>query len=235
MGLAFDQSSSVFIDTLVNFGKNNTQGRTFLGNVFAQNKTAPNLFTVLLGRTDDPAGDQEGVFTIGEYDPEFKNVAQQPKLTRTPAQVVNITTEPRWSIQMDKMLVNGKEFKFNKSLVSEAPAGKTVMVLDTGFTFSQFPPAAVDFIYSSINGSVQNKTSGLWTVPCDQTTKLEFVFGGKTIPIHPLDISVVKNVGNQTVCQNTFRNLNLPAGAEGADIGFDGIMGVPFLKNVYAS
>ena len=128
MGLAFDQSSTVFIETILSFGRNNTQGRTFLGNIFAQNKTAPNLFTVLLGRTDDPAGDQEGVFTIGEYDPEFKTVAQQPKLTRTPAQLDNITTEPRWSIQMDKMLVNGKEFKFNKSAVPEAAAGKTVMV-----------------------------------------------------------------------------------------------------------
>ncbi|CAL1714604.1 unnamed protein product [Somion occarium] len=235
MGLAFDQASTVFVETLLSFGRNNTQGRTFLGNIFAQNTSAPNLFTVLLGRTDDPNGDQEGVFTIGEYEPVFKNITSQPKLNRTPAQLVNITTEPRWSIQMDKMVVNRKEFKFNKSNVAEAAAGKTVMVLDTGFTFSQFPPAAVDFIYSSIEGSKFNKTSGLWEVPCENTTNLEFDFGGKKFPIHPLDITVVKNVGNKTVCQNTFRNLNLPASALGSDIGFDAIMGVPFLKNVYAS
>ncbi|KAI0078707.1 acid protease [Panus rudis PR-1116 ss-1] len=235
LGLAFDQSSNVFLESLLTFGRNDTSGRTFLGNIFAQNKQAPNMFAVTLGRKDDPEGDDDGVFTIGEYDPEFQDVASQPKLDRTPAQLHNLTTQPRWSVQMDKMVVNGQEFQFNQSCVSEAAPGKTVMVLDTGFTFSQFPPAAVDFIYGSIPGAVKNETSGIWTVPCDCTTKLEFFFGGQSYLVHPLDISVVKNVNGQAVCQSTFRNLNIPPEAAGSDIGFDGILGVPFLKNVYTS
>lgn len=148
-----------------------------MSRLFAQNKTAPNLFTVLLGRTYDKDGPEEGAFTIGEYVQGLEDVSKQTKLYRTPAQTVNITDTPRWSVQMDAMTVNGKKFAFNKSVVAEADPGKQVVVLDTGFTFSQIPPQAVDFIYSSIPGAHLNSTSGLWQVPCENTTELAFEFG----------------------------------------------------------
>lgn len=175
MGLAFDQGSDVFVEMAVQ--TNTSVGRTFLSNVFAQNTSAPNMFSVLLGRTGDTDGNQEGIFTIAEYDPGFPNITCQPKLPRTPAQLDNFTTLPRWSVEMDSMKINGKAFQFNKSSVAEAAPGKTIAVLDTGFTFSQIPPAAVDFIYQSIPGSVKNMTTGVYTVPCDATTDLTFEFG----------------------------------------------------------
>ena len=116
-------------------------------------------------------------FTISEYVDGFEDVAKQTKLFRTPAQTVNITDTPRWSVIMDSMTVNGKKFKFNESVVDEVEDDKQVVVLDTGFTFSQLPPAAVDFIYSSIPGAKFNSTSGLWVVPCESTTQLSFEFG----------------------------------------------------------
>ena len=148
-----------------------------MSNIFAQNTSAPNMFTVLLGRSYDKDGPEEGAFTISEYVDGFEDVAKQTKLFRTPAQTVNITDTPRWSVIMDSMTVNGKKFKFNESVVDEVEDDKQVVVLDTGFTFSQLPPAAVDFIYSSIPGAKFNSTSGLWVVPCESTTQLSFEFG----------------------------------------------------------
>lgn len=177
LGLAFDQGSDVFVETFVQSGNNDTSGRTFLSNVFSQNASSPNMFSVLLGRTDDTDGQQEGIFTIGEYDPAFPQITEQPKLPRTPAQLEQVTTLPRWSLQMDSMKVNGKAFQFNKSSVAEADLGKTVTVLDTGFTFSQIPPAAVDFIYQSIPGNKFNDATGLYELPCTNTTDLVFEFG----------------------------------------------------------
>lgn len=177
MGLSFDIASTVFIETATAFGVNDTQGLTFLTNLFLQNTSAPNLFTVLLGRSYDKDGPEEGAFTISEYVDGFESVANQTKLFRTPAQTVNVTLEPRWSVQMDSMTVNGQRFQFNASSVPEADPGKQVVVLDTGFTFSQLPPAAVDFIYGSIKDAVFNDTTGKWIVPCECTTNLSFEFG----------------------------------------------------------
>ncbi|KAI0792193.1 aspartic peptidase domain-containing protein [Abortiporus biennis] len=230
LGLAFDQGSDVNVQTLLNFGKGTTQGRTFLSNVFNQDKNAPNFFTVLLGRTDDPSSDEEGIFTISEYNDGFEDIEDQPKLLRTPAQLGD--TLPRWSIQMDGLSINGEDFEFEESSVPESEDGSPVVVLDTGFTFSQIPQAAVDAIYQSIDGSVFNETTGLYDVPCTSTADIEFSFGGQSYPIHPLDLTVVKNVDGRIVCQNTFRPIKLPPGTSA---GFDMILGVNFLKNVYAS
>lgn len=256
LGLSFDQGSEVFTETFIQSGTNSTAGRTFLSNVFAQNTSAPNIFTVLLGRTDDTDGPQEGVFTIGEYDDQYKDVANQPKLPRTPAQLHQLTTLPRWSVQMDGMKVNGQAFQFNQSSVSEAAPGKTVAVLDTGFTFSQIPPAAVDFIYKNIPGSTWNSNTSLYEIPCENTADLVFSFGGVDFPIDPLDITVVKtNNLNQTVCNNAFRYvtvvclkrrttlticafysaISLPPASQVGDLGLDMILGVSFLKNAYVS
>ena len=177
LGLAFDLGSTVFIETVETFGRGNQQGLSFMSRVFSQNSSAPNMFTVLLGRSYDRDGPEEGAFTISEYVDGFEEVGNQTKLFRTPAQTVNITDTPRWSVLMDAMTVNGKMFKFNESVVPDAGEGQQVVVLDTGFTFSQLPPAAVDFIYSSIDGAQFNETSGLWVVPCENTTELTFEFG----------------------------------------------------------
>ncbi|KAI0704248.1 aspartic peptidase domain-containing protein [Cytidiella melzeri] len=232
LGLAFDISSSVFDTTVVAYGPNTTSGLTFMTNVFLQNKTAPNMFTMLLGRANDTEGPQGGAFTISEYVEGLEQVSDEPKLFRTPAQIANVTTIPRWSVQMDSMTVNGQQFQFNQTSVAEADPGKQVVVLDSGFTFSQIPKAAVDFIYSQIPGSYFNATSGLWVMDCSSTIPLSFEFGNKSIPVHPLDITSIANLGNNTVCVNSYRAINLPAGAAN---GFDFILGDSFLKNVYTS
>ena len=63
LGLSFDLGSTVFLETIKNFGRNDTQGLSFMSRVFAQNTSAPNMFTVLLGRSYDEDGPEEGAFT----------------------------------------------------------------------------------------------------------------------------------------------------------------------------
>lgn len=178
MGLGFDIGSAITVKMGEVWGTDGAKkGLTFMSNIFAQNKTTPNMFSVLLGRAYDRDGPEDGAFTIGEYVEGYEEIAQQPKLYRTPAQLgPNITQIPRWTVQLDSMKVNGKAFQFNKSSVPEAAAGKQVVLLDTGYTFSQLPKAAVDFIYSTIPGAHYNASNGYWQVPCNETTKLSFQF-----------------------------------------------------------
>lgn len=56
--------------------------------------------------------------------------------------------------------------------------GKMSMLLDTGLSISLPPGEAVDFIlYSSIPGALFQENNNFWDVPCENTTRLEFVFG----------------------------------------------------------
>jgi hypothetical protein len=231
LGLAFDLGSQVFVNTVV-ATNDTTTARPFLSNIFRSDPSSPNMFTVLLGRDFDTNGPTEGAFTIGEYVDSFEHVAEMPKLYRTPVQTdANMTHSPHWSVVLDSMTVNGQKFQFNKSIVPEVEEGKQVVVLDTGFTYSQIPRAAVDFIYSGIPGAWFNETRGLWNVPCNATTELSFEFGGVSYPVHPMDITVVSTNGNETVCYNSYRPFNLPLSPEN---GIDFILGDSFLKNTYA-
>lgn len=75
-----------------------------------------------------------------------------------------------------------------ESIVPHVSGGKMVAVLDSGFTFSQVPRKMSDAIYGRVQGANYSTTEGLWKVPCTQNLSLAFVFGGVTVPIHPLDI-----------------------------------------------
>ena len=78
---------------------------------------------------------------------------------------------------MNGMPVNEQTFRFNRSAIPEANSGKQVVVLDSGFTFSQIPPVAEDFIYGRIPGATFNQTSRLWNAPCNGAAELIFQFG----------------------------------------------------------
>ncbi|GBE86640.1 hypothetical protein SCP_0905200 [Sparassis crispa] len=229
IGLGFDQDSTVDIDILESFGTNTTAGSPFLYQIFLQNTSAPPVFTVLLGRAADQKTTTEGIFTIAEYDPQYASVVDQPQLPRYPNSQ-DINTPNRWSVIMDGMSVNGNPYAFNTSGVPGVPEGSVVAVLDTGFSFPPLPKTAVDFIYSSIQGATFDNTSGLWIVPCENATTVEFTFGNKTVPIHPLDLTTITQLNNQTVCVNTFRPTTFPINPQ-----FDVIMGDAFLKNAYVS
>ncbi|KZT10145.1 acid protease, partial [Laetiporus sulphureus 93-53] len=229
LGLSFDAGSTVDVDVVEAFGANSTAGVSFLVNLFLQNPNMSHFFTTQLGRTDDPQYTMEGFFTIGDYVPGLEAVAQQPQLERFPNSSPT-GNPPRWSTVMSGMTVNGEPFAFNASGVPGTPNGSVVAVLDTGFTFPPIPEEAVTFIYGSIEGAYFDNNSSLWIVPCENATQLEFQFENMSVPIHPLDLTTVVELNNQTVCVNTFRATTFPVNDQ-----FDIILGDAFLKNVYAS
>lgn len=229
LGLAFDYESNVDLELLLQWGPNQTLGRSFMSNLFAQDPSSPNLITFQLGRAEDPEANPEGVFTIGEIDGQFANIMNEPQLQRYP-NYKNLSEPPRWSVVMDGMTINGEPFAFNTSGVPGVPAGSQVAILDTGYTFPPIPPAAVDAIYSSINGAYFDESSGLWITPCENSTSLEFQFGGQSYPVHPLDITIPTEINGTIYCVSTFRPSTTPINDQ-----FDLILGVAFLKNVYTS
>ncbi|KAH9926878.1 aspartic peptidase domain-containing protein, partial [Fomitopsis serialis] len=227
LGLAFDAGSTVEGTITQVYGSDSTLGRSFLSNLFMQNETKP-LFTVQLGRTDDPQYTTEGAFTIGEYLPEFETVSDMQKLYRFPNNGTGAA--PRWSTILSGMTINGKPFQFNASGVPDTPEGSVVAVLDTGFTFPPIPGAAVEAIYGGINGSYYDTNSSLWIVPCNKAADVEFQFGEMSVPIHPLDLTTIVEINNTEVCVNTFRPSTFPVNNQ-----FDLILGDAFLKNAYVS
>lgn len=142
-------------------------GKGPISNIFAQNASQPNYFDVFLGRTSDLDDISDGTFTISEHLAGYEAVEAQPKLERL--------VPDRWSVTLDAMEVNGRSFSFGPSSVAGVPSGKIAALLDTGFTFPPLPPAAVDFIYSSIPGAARYED--YWLIPCLGATNLTFVFG----------------------------------------------------------
>ncbi|RPD73742.1 acid protease [Lentinus tigrinus ALCF2SS1-7] len=209
-------------------------GRAFITNVFAMNASAPNNFDVQLGRIDGPNDVSTGTFIISAHDAGYEDVTEAPKLP--------CVRPEHWSIVVDEMRINGEPFSFNKSSVSGVPQGKVIAILDTGFSLPPLPQAAVDAIYSKIPGAAfwTSPIINSWIIPCNSSTDLSFVFGGKEYPVHPLDLSlpqvfpILDNGAekNVTVCVATYQYLNLDPTQFA---GFDLILGDAFLRSVYAS
>ena len=100
--------------------------------------------------------------------------------------MINLTTE--WDIIYEtsyrtSMAVNGKAFTFNQSVVSGLESGKILVDIDSGFSLPPIPSTAVDFIYSSIPGSVFVGNVSIvagriqWLVPCTGVANVTMTFG----------------------------------------------------------
>ena len=100
------------------------------------------------------------------------------------------TSNQHWAVVTDKNGVIGPDGNTiaSESIVRHISGGKMVAVLDSGFTFSQVPRKMSDAIYGRVQGATYNTQDGIWKVPCKQNISLAFVFGGVTMPIHPLDV-----------------------------------------------
>ena len=144
-------------------------GRAPITSLFAQDPSLPNNFDVQLGRTSELEDIADGTFIISGHEAEFEAVTKAPQLPRIDS--------AHWSIVMDGMLINGKQFAFNKSRIVGAPSGTIVAALDTGFSFPPLPPAAVDAIYSTIPGAAYDPVAQFWLVPCTAAANLSFTFG----------------------------------------------------------
>lgn len=182
IGLGFDTTSVVR-------GKlGSGAGDTPLSRIFQLNKTTQNFVSLQLNRAKDPTDTITGQITISELVSGNENVTSQTKLWLKDASLDS--SNQHWAVVTDKDGVIGPDGNSiaGESIVRHISGGKLVAVLDSGFTFSQVPRKMSDAIYGRVKGATYSTQEGLWKVPCTQNLSLAFVFGGVTMPIHPLDV-----------------------------------------------
>ncbi|CDO76249.1 hypothetical protein BN946_scf184470.g7 [Trametes cinnabarina] len=194
VGLGFTKLSTADI-ALQQAGK--TDGKSLLYNLFADNPNEPNFIAFALQRTTDGGGDVEGSFTIGEYDDDYKDVANSPKIPTFPE-----SDPTRWTVLLDALLVGPKAVPLS-SVVSGAPSGKAVVMFDSGTSYTYAPKDVCNAIYSGIQGASFSSTLQQWVVPCDAEVDIALQFGSSVYPIHPLDVSPA-NLADSTMCVGSF-------------------------------
>lgn len=170
LGISFDDEVATNVGQAIKqaWGNDTTLGNTPLSNIFSQNSSLITAFDISLGRQGDIDEYAEGAFIIGKHAAQYASVQQAPKLPQV--------TEERWSVLIDGLSLNGKNYTFvNNSEVSSVPAGKLVGFLDTGTSLPQVPNDVADFIYDNIPGSV--KANGTWFVPCHGGANLTWYLG----------------------------------------------------------
>jgi hypothetical protein len=187
-------------------------GNPVLDRIFKQDLTTPNYLTVLMGRSNDPSDPFPGDLTVGEVLPGYEDVNNQPKLPVTQVSLAHKGGQ-HWQLLLDEDGIYGPDGNpINISTVVGATSDKkqATAILDTGFTLPQVPKyvpdmvflllvltrlfrAVSDAIYSNVRSAEYTNIQGIgniWAVPCSEEINLSFKFGGKVIPIHPLDVSL---------------------------------------------
>ncbi|KAJ7657204.1 aspartic peptidase domain-containing protein [Mycena polygramma] len=242
LGLGFDTTGGSRINEAVQTadGAASTKGQSVLSNIFAQNTSGSDYIGISLSRTGDQEGTADGSLTISEYDADYAAVANAPKIQQVPP------NSAAWTVPLDGFSVGGKKIAWPTTITS-APAGKNIVLLDTGTTNILLPAAQMNAIYSSIPGAVLSPnsniplaqfstTTNVWVVPCTAQVSVVATFGGQDFAIHPLDVTDMQVLTtpdgsrNFTVCTNAFTDIGTIAGGEA-----DALFGDSFLRNVYTS
>lgn len=73
-----------------------------------------------------------------------------------------------------------------------ALSGSRTALMDTGTTLLLVPSTDLDGIHAMIPGA-KLAGQGTYTVPCNTTASVALEFGGKSFPINPEDLTLVKN------------------------------------------
>ena len=125
----------------------------------------------------------------GEVEPQYASVMNSNPISTWP-----VNSPSRWNILLDAVLVGSKTVSVS-STVNGAPAGKAVVLLDSGtsytsvFPFAKMPlsliaadnsyaPEAVcNAIYGGVPGAAFDASLGQWTVPCSAEIDLALQFG----------------------------------------------------------
>ncbi|EKM51672.1 uncharacterized protein PHACADRAFT_261953 [Phanerochaete carnosa HHB-10118-sp] len=214
----------------------NSSGDTVLNRIFQQNTSTPNFLTILLGRDDDPSDNFPGDLTVGEILPGYDAITSQPKLNVSLVPV-NDEGNQHWQTLLDAGGIigpDGKAIDVETAVESTSNKNQLTAVFDSGFSLPQVPASVSEAIYSDVPGAQLVKNSDLgevWTIPCNVEINISFSFGGKTIPIHPLDTSLDLNAtddnGNH-ICIGAFQPISTAASPD-----FDMVLGMAFLRNTY--
>ncbi|KAJ3817766.1 aspartic peptidase domain-containing protein [Lentinula raphanica] len=225
----------------------NNTGASVCDRIFIQNTSSPNYITVNLGRTDDPSADFPGNITIGETLEGLDNITSQPKLEVTTVSIHD-TGDQHFQILIDSDGIIGPDnqsISYTTEVDSTSNSKQATAVLDTGFSLSQVPDysTVANAFYSRFSGAEYTNVTdvgAVWIVPCDLEVNLTFKIGGVRYPIHPLDatlnpailnITDVKNSAGEDSCIGLFQPVSFDTGS---DPTYDIILGMSFLRNVYA-
>ncbi|KAL1408673.1 hypothetical protein Q8F55_005486 [Vanrija albida] len=131
-----------------------------------------------------------------------------------------------WRVPLDAFTVNGRPF------VARATDSQNSAIIDTGSTLVIGPQAAVDKMYSAIQGArkMTGQYSGYWQYPCNALTSISFTFGGVEYPIYLGDMTRGSLSSQQGYCIGSIIGQQTRAGSP-----VQWIVGDVFMKNVYTS
>ncbi|EIW61303.1 acid protease [Trametes versicolor FP-101664 SS1] len=219
VGLGFTKLSSIDA-ALTKSGK--SDGKSLLYNLFADNPKEPNFIAFALQRTLEATGDVEGSFTIGEYDDDYKDVANSPKIPTYP-----VTDPMRWTVLLDAFLI-GQGSVALTSTVPNAPSDKAVVMLDSGTSYTYAPKAVCDAMYGNITGASYSSALGQWIVPCSAEVDVALQFGSSVYPIHPIDVTPV-SLSDDSLCVGSFVPQTVSVGAG----QFDWLIGDNVMRSLY--
>ncbi|KAI0352889.1 acid protease [Trametes cingulata] len=220
LGLGFTKLSSV--DAALK-GAGKDDGKSLLYNLFADNPQEPNFIAFALQRTTEDTGDVEGSFSIGEYDEDYKDVVNSPKIPTFPE-----SDPTRWTVLLDAFLV-GQNAVSLTSDVAGAPSGKAVVMLDSGTSYTYAPKAVCDAMYGNIQGASYSSTLGQWVVPCDAEVDVALQFGSSVYPVHPIDVTP-KSLSDNNTCVGSFVPQTVSVGSG----QFDWLIGDNVMRSLYS-
>ncbi|KAL0949984.1 hypothetical protein HGRIS_009998 [Hohenbuehelia grisea] len=220
LGLGFTSLSTV--DALVNKTGANT-GRSVLYNLFEDNPSEPNFIAFALQRSTQHDDDVEGSFSIGEYEPAYADIANNPAIPTWP-----VAHPKRWNVLLDAVLI-GNQTVIPTTIVPGAPSNKAVVLLDSGTSYTYAPKEICDAIYGGVAGAKYDPTLGQWVVPCGAEIDMALQIGGQVFPLHPLDVSPA-GLSDSNTCVGSFVPQSVAVGAG----EFDWLIGDNVLRSVYS-
>ncbi|KDQ28961.1 hypothetical protein PLEOSDRAFT_1112018 [Pleurotus ostreatus PC15] len=220
LGLGFTSLSTV--DALVNRSGADT-GRSLLYNLFEDNPSEPNFIAFALQRSTHADNEVEGSFSIGEYEPDYAHVAENPAIPTFPP-----TSPKRWNILLDALLFPDRSVIPNTT-VSGAPGGRAVILLDSGTSYTYAPKEICDEIYANVPGAKYDPSMGQWVVPCSAEISIALQINGQVFPIHPLDVTPAGLV-DPSQCVGSFVPQTVSVGSG----EFDWLVGDNILRSIYS-
>jgi hypothetical protein len=191
IGLGPPQSSNIFQQDSKG---SSSAGDPPLDRILAANTSLPPLLTILLDRTNSSAVSTSGAMTVGEVQPGYEAVLNQPRLP-----IPN--GSHHWLTQLDPNGIvgpNGHPLDFN--IVRGAVNGSLPVIFDSGFTVPQIPAELAALLYAQVRDAAWDARLGSWTVPCNTPFNITWRFGGVDYPIHPLDSNLSNMTDDPNVC-----------------------------------
>ncbi|KAF7317048.1 Peptidase A1 domain-containing protein [Mycena chlorophos] len=212
-GVAHNESSeftknNIPLDGVLGCAKQNLSMQstmTFLDALRARNLISEPIISYKLSRIAD--GTNDGEITLGGMDPTTYNPL-------TLVEIPNVNKGGFWEAKVDGIQVNGRDLGLH---------GRSC-IFDTGTTLFLASKADVEQIHQGIPGAIYNKASSNWRIPCNTTTIISLVFGGKEFSVEPEDLAT--SDATNGMCMSAIAG----GGVDGA-----WLVGAVFLKNVILS